>query len=64
MLPCRTGCSAYHDGCHKHCGFWKLLQTLRRKDSQRKQAYLKYHNERCATVIRQCSALLPHTICR
>lgn len=56
MIPCKNNCENYFEGCHKSCSYWKEFQEKNRIERQKKKEYLKYHNQICKTVIRQCYA--------
>lgn len=60
MLPCKSKCSNYFEGCHKSCMRWNLISKANQMDLKRKKEYLLYHNERCAQVVRQCYQMVPH----
>ena len=46
MLPCQTGCAR-----------WKEFQAQQQLQRQKKKDYLKFYNDLCSTVARQCIAL-------
>ena len=56
MIPCKTGCDHYCEGCHKTCPAWKELQQRFSLERQKKKNYLNYYNDLCSTVVRQCRA--------
>lgn len=60
MIPCQSHCLAYHEGCHKTCAHWKVLQAQNRIERQRKKAYLDYYGKRCDAVARQCRVTRPY----
>lgn len=43
MLPCRIGCEAYHDGCHKDCASWKDYLERQIAEREAKKRYITYH---------------------
>lgn len=57
MLPCRIGCEAYHDGCHKDCASWKDYLERQSAEREAKKCYITYHTARCAEITRQFRAL-------
>ena len=57
MLPCQSECPLHKEGCHKNCTRWQEFQRLQQQDRQKKKDYLRYYNELCTTVTRQCIAL-------
>lgn len=57
MLPCRSGCTAYCDGCHKSCARWQEFQARQREQRQAKKDYLAHYNEVCACMTRQLRAI-------
>lgn len=57
MLPCQTGCPGHREGCHKDCARWKEFQIQQQLQRQKKKDYLKFYNDLCSTVARQCIAL-------
>lgn len=57
MLPCQTGCPGHREGCHKDCARWKEFQAQQQLQRQKKKDYLKFYNDLCSTVARQCIAL-------
>lgn len=57
MLPCQTNCPGHREGCHKDCARWKEFQIQQQLQRQKKKDYLKFCNELCSTVARQCIAL-------
>ncbi len=56
MLPCRTGCGAYCEGCHKSCEHWRDFQAAQRAEREAKKRYMQFHSERCAQITRQLRA--------
>ena len=52
MIPCKTGCDHYCEGCHKTCPAWKELQQRFSLERQKKKNYLNYYNDLCSTVVR------------
>lgn len=59
MIPCRPTCPRYYEGCHKTCTQWKTFQEQRLLLHIKKKNYLKYHEEVCSTIIRQCYQIQP-----
>ena len=57
MLPCQTGCPGHREGCHKDCARWKEFQAQQQLQRKKKKDYLKFYNDLCSTVARQCIAL-------
>lgn len=53
MIPCRSTCAMYHEGCHKTCAIWKQQQAKRTQEYRRKLEYLKEQNNICSTIISQ-----------
>ena len=49
MIPCKTTCPLYQEGCHKTCAVWRQQQQKRSEEYRRKLAYLKEHNEVCSS---------------
>ena len=47
MIPCKTGCDHYCEGCHKTCPAWKELQQRFSLERQKKKNYLNYYNDLC-----------------
>ena len=64
MLPCKTDCKHYYEGCHKTCVHWKELLKIKQTERQQKKMYLTYHSQRCNDIIRQCYRTLPYTLYR
>ncbi len=64
MIPCRSGCANYCDGCHKTCAHWKELQEKNKAERLEKKAYLEYYNQICSTVLRQYYAAQPRFVHR
>ncbi|MBS5166243.1 MAG: hypothetical protein KHY77_10880 [Butyricicoccus pullicaecorum] len=60
MIPCRSTCAMYHEGCHKTCAVWQQQQSKRSQDYRRKLAYLKEQNDICSTVISQLKRINCH----
>ena len=59
MLPCQNSCPRYTPGCHKTCAAWRQFQRQQQAANRAKRQYLQYHNQVCATVVRQLRALTP-----
>lgn len=57
MLPCQSGCPAYHEGCHKTCGAWRQFQAEQSAQRQAKKQYLQFYNTLSAQVVRQFRAI-------
>ena len=57
MLPCQSGCPAYHEGCHKTCGAWRQFQAQQTAQRQAKKQYLQFYNALSAQVVRQYRAI-------
>ena len=57
MLPCRSGCPFYQEGCHKTCAKWRLFQKEQSAQRQAKKQYLRFYNDLCTQVVRQCRAI-------
>jgi hypothetical protein len=53
MLPCQNDCSRYQNGCHKTCAQWRAYQEEQNAQRQAKTQYLRFHNLRCAQMLRQ-----------
>jgi hypothetical protein len=53
MIPCKSTCQNYTEGCHKTCARWKALMQQQQIKRQQQKAYLDYHHELCGTLIRQ-----------
>mgnify|MGYP000483168375 FL=1 len=60
MIPCKTTCPLYQEGCHKTCAVWRQQQQKRSEEYRRKLAYLKEHNEVCSTVVSQLKRMSCH----
>ena len=51
MIPCKSTCLMYQEGCHKTCPVWRQQQKKRSEEYRRKLTYLKEYNEICSTVV-------------
>ena len=58
MIPCKSNCEKYFEGCHKCCAYWEKFQESNRIEREKKKAYLNYHNQICKTVISQCYSII------
>ncbi len=61
MIPCRSTCPYYTDGCHKSCSYWKEFQEKAQTEREAKKVWLKHENEISSTVLRQYLALSPRS---
>lgn len=57
MIPCRSSCPHYAEGCHKTCTYWKNYQRELQDQQRKKMQWLKAQNEVCTTVLRQYLAM-------
>ena len=47
MIPCRSSCPHYAEGCHKTCAYWKSYQRELQDQQRKKMQWLKAQNEVC-----------------
>lgn len=60
MIPCKSTCLMYQEGCHKTCPVWRQQQKKRSEEYRRKLTYLKEYNEICSTVVSQLKRMSCH----
>ena len=54
MIPCKSGCAEYCEGCHKTCARWRAIQAENRARRCAVKEYLNRCDRVSSTVIRQC----------
>ena len=57
MLPCRSGCPSYHEGCHKDLCQLAAVPGGTNAQRQAKKQYLQFYNTLSAQVVRQYRAI-------